>query len=126
MRSLSCPSGGHRPPLQKNKGFVLAAVLVLSACTHARSLQIRPPETAPPGLISGYGIAKVSGNLDQARSVARLKALNELLTHSASADRLLQSTFPARASQLLQPAFERSGADRGLVWVVLATTEDEI
>jgi tetratricopeptide (TPR) repeat protein len=126
------------------KRFFLAAVLFVSACTGVRSVQVQPPVTVPPGLITGYGVEKISGNPERARKAAYLRAMDDLLTRSGpvlvsktvqdqttvidarSANRTLESTFRLRASRMLQPSFEQSGMEHGFMWVLLATTEAEI
>ena len=126
------------------KGLILAAVLFACSCTRVRSVQVQPPVSLPPGLVSGYGVEKISGNPARARQAAYLKAMDDLLTHSAPvlvsksvqdqttvvgvkpANRTLESTFRLRASSLLQPSFEQNGVEHGFVWVLLASTEGEI
>jgi hypothetical protein len=98
----------------------------------------------PPGLVSGYGVEKISGNPVRARQAAYLKAMDDLLTRSGPvlvsktvqdqttvvdirpANRVLESTFRLRASRILQPSFERNGVDHGFMWVLLASTEEDI
>src|SRR4030095_10516767 len=127
-----------------SKAFVFAAVLFASSCTGVRSVQVQPPISAPPGRVSGYGVEKVSGRPERARQAAYLKALDDLLTHSAQvlvsktvqdqttvigvrpANRILESTFRLRASTLLQPSFEQIGMEHGFVWVLLWTTEGDV
>jgi tetratricopeptide (TPR) repeat protein len=113
------------------KAVIFAAVLFVSSCTGVRSVQVQPPISTPPGLVSGYGVEKVAGRPERARQAAYLSALDDLLTHSApilvsKTDRVLESTFRLRASSLLQPHFKQTGLDHGFVWVLLATTEDDI
>src|SRR5262249_8226334 len=113
-----------------DKAFVFAAVLFVSSCSGVRSVQISPPISAPPGLVTGYGVEKIFGRPDKARQSAYLKAFDDLLTHSApvvgAADRVLESTFRLRAAMLLQPSFKQTGLDHGFVWILLAATEDDI
>src|SRR5262245_11097987 len=113
-----------------DKTFIFATVLFLSSCTGVRSVQVRPPIAAPAGLVSGYGVVKISGRPERARQAAYLRALDDLLTHSAPvlelANAVLESTFRLRAPALLQPHFKQTGIDHGFVWVLLATTEDDI
>ena len=126
------------------KTITLALVLFVSSCTGVRAVQVQPPMSVPPGLISGYGVEKISGSPQRARQAAYLKAMDDLLTRSGPvvvsksvldqttvidarpANRILESTFRLRASRMLQPSLERSGVDHGFMWVLLATTEDEI
>src|SRR6185436_16148706 len=49
--------------------------------------------------------------------------MDDLIRHSRP---VLESTFRLRASGMLQPRFKDTGVDHGFVWVLLATTEDEI
>lgn len=109
-----------------------------------RSVQVQPPTSVPSGMVSGYGVEKISGNPERARQAAYLRAMDDLLTHSGPvvvsktvqdqitvidlkpASHTLESTFRLRASRMLQPSFERSGIDHGFVWVLLGTTEEEI
>jgi len=126
------------------KKALTLALFLLSACGGVRSVQVQPPILAPPGLITGYGVEKISGNAVRARQAAYLKAMDDLLTRSGPvlvsktvhdqttvvdvkpANRVLETTFRLRASRMLQPSFEQSGVDHGFLWVLLATTEDEI
>ena len=126
------------------KAFIVVAYLFVSSCAGVRSVQVQPPTPAPPGLISGYGVEKAGGNPERARQSAYLRAMDDLLTRSGPvlvsktvldhttvidarpANRVLESTFRLRASRMLQPSFEETGVDHGFVWVLLATTEDEI
>jgi hypothetical protein len=123
---------------------VVTLVLLLSSCTGVRSVQLRPPVSPPAGLISGYGVERITDRADRARDAAYLKAMDDLLTRSSpvlvsktvedqttvlnakSANRTLESTFRLRASRILQPSFMDSGLDHGFVWVLVGTTEDEI
>ena len=127
-----------------SRASIIAGCVLVSACTGVRSVQVQPPIPVPPGLISGYGVEKIAGNPERARQAAYLKAMDDLLTHSGpvlvtktvqdqttvvdarSANRVLESTFRLRASRMLQPRFKDTGVDHGFVWVLLATTEDEI
>src|SRR4029078_8476213 len=99
--------------------------------TPIHPVQVQPPVTVPPDLVSGYGVEKISGNPARARQAAYLRAMDDLLTRGGpvvvsktvqdqttvidvkSANRVFESTFKLRSSRLLQPSFERSGADHG-------------
>jgi tetratricopeptide (TPR) repeat protein len=124
--------------------FIFAAVLLACSCTGVRSVQVQPPVSPPLGLVSGYGVEKVSGNPERARQAAYFKAMDDLLTRSgpvlvsksvqdqttvtglSQPNRTLVSTFRLRASALLHPSFERTGMEHGFVWVLLASTEEEM
>ena len=126
------------------KKALTLALFLLSACGGVRSVQVQPPILSPPGLITGYGVEKIAGNPVRARQAAYLKAMDDLLTHTGPvlvsktvhdqttvvdvkpANRVLETSFRLRASRMLQPSFEQSGVDHGFLWVLLATTEDEI
>lgn len=126
------------------KIFISAVVLLVTSCTGIRSIQLEAPVSAPPGLISGYGVQKLAGNPERARQMAYLKAIDDLLTRTGPvlvtkmvqdqmtvidvrpASRTLESIFRLRASRVLQPSYERSGIEHGFAWVLLAITEADI
>jgi tetratricopeptide (TPR) repeat protein len=126
------------------KVLMLATSVLAFSCTGVRPVQVQPPIPVPPGLISGYGVEKIAGNPQRARQAAYLKAMDDLLTRSGPVlvsktvqdqttvvdlkppSRVLESTFRLRASRMLQPSFQDTGMDHGFVWVLLATTDDEI
>ena len=112
--------------------FVLAAaVLLVSSCSGIRAVQLRPPVSAPMDLVSGYGVEKISGNPERARQIAYRKAMDDLMTRSGPVDGIpnqpiLQEIFRQRAPRLFQPAFERTGNDHGFIWVLVATSNEDL
>ncbi len=127
-----------------SRALVLPALLFVSSCTGVRAVQLQPPTPVPPGFVAGYGVEKIEGNLDRARQSAYVKAMDDLLTRSGpvlvsktlqdsttvldlkTPSRTLESTFRLRASRMLHPSFHDSGVDHGYVWVLLATTEEDM
>jgi tetratricopeptide (TPR) repeat protein len=125
------------------KASIVLFLLMTSSCTGVKSVQLRPPNSPPPGLIWGYGVEKVGRDPDRSRQTAYLKAIDDLLTrgpvlvsrtvqdntsvfNADSFSRTMQSTFRLRASAVIQPGFMDTGSTDGFVWVLLGTNETEI
>jgi tetratricopeptide (TPR) repeat protein len=141
---LGDPGAATSQVATMTKAFSLAAAFFICSCNSMRSVQVRPPISVPPGMVSGYGVEKISATPERARQAAYLRAMDDLLTRSGPVlvsktvydqtiaidlkpvRHTLESTFRLRAAGMLQPSFERSGIDHGFVWVLLGITEDEI
>ena len=125
------------------RALIIVGSLLLTSCAGIRPVQLRPPTEVPAGLTWGYGVEKLRRRPEVARRSAYLKAVDDLLSHgplvvsrtvrgstsvvdSRSVNRTMESTFRLRASNIIQPSFQRAGVEDGFAWVLVGTTEQDI